>query len=108
MNAINSVSPIGFRNNGHKISEILNLQNKKAPSQKNTERLGQVNFSTSKIIQQFLETADVRLDFEIDNKKNCVSVKVINNTSGKLIREIPLKPQDQEDMAKGVHFDIIV
>jgi len=108
MNAISSFSPIGFRNTAHKTSEILNLQDKKASSQKNNERLGQMNFSTSKIIQQFLESTDVRLDFEIDNKRKCVSVKVINNASGKVIREIPLKSQDQMDMAKGVIIETIV
>jgi len=108
MNAISSVSPIGFRNTGHKISEILNLQNGKVSSQKNNESLKQTNPSASKIIRQFCESTDVRLDFEIDNKKNCVSVKVINNASGEVIREIPLKPQYQMDRETGVLIETIV
>jgi len=108
MNAISIVSPIGFRNTGHEISEILNLQNGKVSSKKNNESLSQTKSSASKIIRQFCESTDVRLDFEIDNKKNCVSVKVINNASGKVIREIPLKLQNQMDRKTGVHIDIIV
>ena len=108
MNAISSVSPIGFRNAEHEISEILNLQDGKVSSQKYNESLRQMNPSANKIIRQFCESTDVRLDFEIDNKKNCVLVKVINNVSGKVIREIPLKPQDQMDRVTGVHIEIIV
>ena len=63
-----------------------------------------MNFSTSKIIQQFQESTDVRLDFEIDNKRNSVSVKVINNSSGEVIREIPLKPRYQMDRMTGIYF----
>jgi len=108
MNAISSVSPIGFRNTGHEISEILNLQNGKVSSQKNNESLSQTKSSVSQIIRQFCESTDVRLDFEIDNKRKSVSVKVINNASGKVIREITLKFQDQMDMVKGVHIETIV
>jgi uncharacterized FlaG/YvyC family protein len=108
MNAIRSVSPIGFRNTGHEISEILNLQDRKVPSQKTNERLGQMKVSISTIIQQFQESTDVRLDFEIDNKRKSISVKVINNASGKVIREILLKPQDQMDRMTGIYFETIV
>jgi len=108
MNAIRSVSPIGFQNTGHEISEISNSQDRKVSSQKNNERLGQMNVSISKIIQQFLESTDVRLDFEIDNKRNSVSVKVINNSSDEVIREIPLKPRYQMDRVTGIYFETIV
>jgi uncharacterized FlaG/YvyC family protein len=108
MNAISSFSPIGFRKAGHEISEILNLQERKSSSQNNNERLGKINFSTSKTIQQFQESTDVRLDFEIDNKRNSVSVKVINNSSGEVIREIPLKPRYQMDRMTGIFFETIV
>jgi uncharacterized FlaG/YvyC family protein len=107
MNAICSVRPIGFLNTGHEISEISNLQDRKVSSQKNNERLEQMNFSTSKTIQQFQESTDVRLDFEIDNKRNSVSVKVINNSSGEVIREIPLKPRYQMDRMTGIYFETI-
>jgi len=102
MNAIRSVSPIGFRNTGHEISEILNLQDRKVPSQKTNERLGQMKVSISTIIQQFQESTDVRLDFEIDNKNKCVSVQVINKASGEVIREIPVKLDLEMDLNKGV------
>ena len=68
----------------------------------------QMSPSASKIIRQFFESADVRLDFEIDNKRKSISVKVINNASGKVIREIPLKPQNQMDRMTGVHIEITV
>ncbi len=102
MNAICSVRPIGFLNTGHEISEISNLQDRKSSSQKNNERLGQRNVSTSKIIKQFQESTDVRLDYEIDVKRKCVSVKVINKASGEVIREIPVKPDLEMDLNKGV------
>jgi len=108
MNAISSVSPIGFRNTGHEISENLNLQDEKVSSQKNNESLMQTNPSASKIVRRFCESTDVRLDFEIDNKRKSISVKVINNASGKVIREIPLKPQDQMDRVTGIHIETIV
>jgi uncharacterized FlaG/YvyC family protein len=107
MNAISSVSPIGFQNTGHEISEISNSQDRKVSSQKNNERLGQMNVSISKIIQQFQESIDVRLDFEIDVKKKCVSVKVINKASGQVIREIPVKPDLEMDSNKGVICETI-
>ena len=107
MNAINSVSLIGFRRARHEISEISNFRDRKVSPQNNNENLRQMNLSISKMISQFGKFSDVRLDFEVDNKRNCVSVKVINNVSGKVIREIPLKPQDQMDRMAGVHIETI-
>jgi len=107
MNAISSVNPIGFRNTGHEISEILNLQDRKSSSQKNNERSEKMNVSISKIILQFQESIDVRLHFEIDVKRKCVSVKVINKASGQVIREIPVKPKLDMDLNKGVICETI-
>jgi uncharacterized FlaG/YvyC family protein len=102
MSAISSVSPTGYRNAGYVISEAFNLQDGKVSSQKREESLRQINLSISKVIRQFLESTDLRLDFEIDNKNKCVSIKVINNFSGEVIREIPVKSEVKMGMLKGV------
>jgi uncharacterized FlaG/YvyC family protein len=107
MSTISRVRSIGFGILGDMKSGAMELPNGQSSSRKNNERLGQINVSTSKIIQQFQEITDVRLDFEIDAKRKCVSVKVINKASGEVIREIPVKPDLEMDLNKGVIYETI-
>ena len=83
--------------------EAFDLPESKASSQKSGGKSQQMNSDMVKISRQFRESTDVRLDYEADNDGKKISVKVINKSSGKVIREIPLKQEIKMFMLTGIY-----
>jgi uncharacterized FlaG/YvyC family protein len=55
----------------------------------------------SETVSQFMQSNDVHLDFEIHPAEDNILVKVINNSSGEIVREIPVKPGLKMDRVTG-------
>jgi len=93
MSAISSVSPIRFRNIGHVRFKASDFQDSKTSLQKSGGKSQQMNSAIVNGIRQFHKSTDVRLDYTVDIDGKKISLRVINKSSGKVIRKIPIKPE---------------
>ena len=104
MDAIRENRPIGVEVTGNIKSKTNQLFNVRT-YQKDFEKVQQGILDS---VSQYIESNDVELDFEIDYADSKLSIKVVDKTSGKIIREIPVKPKIKIDMFKGAIFQAIV
>jgi uncharacterized FlaG/YvyC family protein len=109
MESINAIRPVGVGISEDMNSKGVELPKRQSSSQKRSVGSSQIVSNTvqqriSETVSQFMESNDVHLDFEIHHSADKILVKVINNFSGEIVREIPVKPGLNMDRVTGAIF----
>jgi uncharacterized FlaG/YvyC family protein len=95
MEEIRAINPIGHEYSEHAGIKKFEFSRQKSLIQETYVKSYQMDpdMAQQKIsdsIYQLIESKNVRLDFEVDMDRGLILVKVINEITGDVIREIPL------------------
>ena len=112
MDAIRTVRANGPWIPGNVKSRAAELSNGQTSSQESSTRSYQEDSTSvqqriSDSLFQFIESKEVKLDFEINCVGGKIAVRVINEATEKVIRQFTVKPEVIMDGLKGVIYQTI-